>query len=170
MKIYHFIVAFIFLIHAGISTADDTDIVDMCSYPELPKEIQKIQGDLEKIITTTPSDDEFRAQWDKYNSEKEKFNTKYQDEIEKVRMEWDEIKKSLNPSELRFAITTSKGTLNEPLLDDVKSACWVQVMNTDELEEYYKCNTLKKKPTKSDWNNILTCTFEKANLLNIELY
>lgn len=158
------------LIYAGISAASEAQIVDMCSFPELPKEIKKAQSDLEKIVTTTPRDKEFLDQWDKYMNEKEKFNLKYQEEIQKVKLEWEAVKEKMHPSELKFNTTTSAERKNEPLLEDVKSTCWANIMGVDETAKYRHCNPLKKTPSRSDWNNMLTCTFEKANLLNIELY
>ena len=73
------------------------------------------------------------------------------------------------PPDAVAQVLVAKDGKNENLLDEVKSACWGRVMKVNEFEKDNLCNPLQKAPSSREWNEILVCTMERADLLQIEV-
>jgi hypothetical protein len=169
IKIYIFIITLFF----SVSAIADTNYKDMCSHPKLPEDIKALEPKMVDYITPTPDfkDPVTTQKLSEFFADLEEHKLKYKKEYEKVTKEREEINQGYNTSQRKFyeAFPTD-WKKNEQLLQEIKNACWIKTMDVDEFEKDSYCNPLEEAPSRSDWNNILTCTFEKANLLNIELY
>lgn len=154
----------------AISFFANAELPKLCTHPKLPQEIQAIRDSIEDTLTLTPKEEGFFEQWDKYNEALANFNETYKAEIEKVDALWKEIDEKQFPSELRFNSLLADDLDDSPLLADIKGACWKKVMGIDEYMKYNYCNQIQKMPAKYEWNNILTCTVERSQLLGVKLY
>lgn len=170
MTIKKIIAATTLLTSSTAALTENHGPIDLCTFPQLPPEIQALQDKIERGLTLTPGDVGFTDQYIKYLEEKAIFESTYSKELSNIEEERKAISEKLNPSELKFSTLSAKYYSDKEILDDIKIACWQKEMGVDEYNEYHLCNTLTKEPKRHNWNNMLTCTIERSQLFEIELY
>jgi hypothetical protein len=141
-------------------------IKDMC--PRLPDAIALDKPQYSDFVVVKPGNKKWTVQYEKFKQAKDNFNSKYNNEIKKTALEWEQLEAKENPSELRFNLL-STGIEDYELFIEIKSVCWDDVTSNDDYEKYNLCNPLDKPPSSKDWNKILLCTVERANTLKIKL-
>ena len=160
----------LFLIFATLATATtaatEATLEDIC--PSLPMEISLKEPSYENFVTVKAQDARWLEQYEKYNQAVEQFESEYSVELKLVESQWEKLEKNYYPSQMRFyeLFTTEE---DEGLFAEVKSLCWSEVMKINEMEKDNLCHPLEQPPTSKQWNQILVCSVERANLLEIEL-
>jgi hypothetical protein len=160
---------FISLSVTGWLEAKASDLMtfnDMC--PGLSKEISSLKPKYEGFVSSKSGGEAWSKEYDKYKQALEKFESKYNAELKKVKEDWAKIKEKQFPSEVRF--NELMAIDDNELFYEVRAACWNKVMGADEHDKYNYCNPLEKPPASKEWNDILVCTMERVNLLKIEIY
>lgn len=165
---FHGLLIALSLIASLESRADETALNDMC--PGLPDEVASMEPKYKDYVLVKSSEKEWNEQYEKYTQAKNEFESKYRAELEKVESEWVRLEEKQFPSQTRFYDLLAEDSKNEGLLNDVKSACWGEVMGINEFEKDNLCNPLEKSPSSTEWNKILVCTMERAGLLKIRFY
>ncbi|WNO59471.1 hypothetical protein [Rheinheimera sp. MMS21-TC3] len=140
------------------------ELTDMC--PALPAEIASQKPKYKHYVTVDSKDGQWQKQYTIYQEELEKFESKYSEELAKVEEDWNRLQARQSPSQIRFYGLIS--TKSEGLLEEVKSACWVEVMKINEYEKDNLCNKLTKTPTPANWDEIYSCTVERSEALKVE--
>jgi len=141
-------------------------IKDMC--PRLPDVIALETPQYSDFVVVKPDNKEWTVQYNKFKQADDNFKSKYNDEIKKIALEWEQLEAEQYPSELRFNLLSS-GAEDYELFIEIKSVCWDDVTGNADYEKYNLCNALDKPPSSKDWNKILLCTVERANILEIKL-
>ena len=148
--------------------SDTPELVDMC--PKLPEKISSLEPKYSEFVTAKPGGEEWQKQYSNYTQATDAFESKFSAELKKVEAGWAKLEENQFPSQSKFYDLLAEDNKNEDLLNEVKSVCWIEVMGIDEFKKDNFCNNLEKPPSSMEWNKILVCTMERADLLKIIFY
>lgn len=153
--------------HINSLLAQEVPFPDKC--PNLPEHIKLHEPIRTDFISVPISHPDYENQDDKYQKALERFQQKYAKDIALVDLEWEKLEASSFESQNKFyeMLAVDK---HEKLFFEIKSACWEKEMGIDEWEKDNACHSLERKPTKTNWNNILLCTSDRVKSLQIELF
>jgi hypothetical protein len=161
---FYSLILFLVMTSTNAISKEPAKLTDMC--PALPAKILALEPKYKDFVTVKSSHKEWLKQYKAFSNKLEGFESKYSKELSKVNQDWELLEVKQSPSQKRFYDLIAESS-KDALLNEVKSLCWTEIMGDDEFEKDNLCNPLNTPLNSKEWNRVLLCTVERANLLGI---